>query len=193
VRAWTHVRRDAGGSSDSDVARDPGKRDSVVCQSDVRANYGVEGLSCSRHRVAPTSVRRGDRSSLFAQRGGAERTPTSQWRKAICSHDGFALLEVMIALALVAIVSIAALGYLSNIARFQRDAQQLEAEAEDADRLIKGFSLMTAAEANARVGLHVRGKYVITIRPVSNRLFELSVAIRVTPTVALARTRFFYQ
>lgn len=98
---------------------------------------------------------------------------------------------MIIALAIVATVSIATLEHLATIARFQRDATELEVESEEADRLMLGFTLMTTAEAATRVGLHVRGRYVVAIRRARDGLFELTVATQVEPNIPVARTNFF--
>lgn len=102
-----------------------------------------------------------------------------------------ALLEVIVALTIVATVAGAALEHTAAIAAFERRAREYEEDAEAADRLLRGLALLTRGQLSERLGVNVVGRFAVTVRSLGEGLFQVRLADHARPTTALLETRLY--
>lgn len=93
-------------------------------------------------------------------------------------RNGFALIEVIVALALVASAGLALVDVVSEAARVEDRAARRETRVRDEDRLLRAYTLLTARDLTARVGLNHTGPYVVRVQRDGWDMFDVSVSER---------------
>lgn len=135
------------------------------------AGGSLSGLERSRREAALPRRRLSD---LPTRRKGPQTTAYTKARH----PAGIALLEVLVALTLVSVAGGALLQHIGAVSRAQWFARAYEEQLEDADRLMRGLTLLTRAELVRQLGVRRVGPYDIAISPVADDLFRLTISER---------------
>ena len=88
---------------------------------------------------------------------------------------GVALLEVLIALAILAIAGMALVGAVSAGLRATALASDRERASVRRDELMTGLSLLSRPELDARLGVHQLGAYAVEIQHPRAALYRLAI------------------
>jgi hypothetical protein len=107
------------------------------------------------------------------------------------NRDGTVLLEVMVAMALIALTSLAVVGSLGEAARVLAEYRDREHALDRASRTIALYTLMTGPELDQRLGSRpVRGLLVSVQRP-EPALYRIAVSDSLAPSRELLATVVF--
>ena len=91
---------------------------------------------------------------------------------------GAALLEVLLALAILALAGASWIGLLAGHARALTALRQREAELADEDRLLTAYALLGRQDLERRIGAHEVGPYVVSVQLPDRRLFRIVIGRR---------------
>jgi type II secretory pathway pseudopilin PulG len=106
-------------------------------------------------------------------------------------NRGAALLEAIVALA---IVSIAGLSMLELVSASQRERNRLddyERLVAGADRVLTAMVLLTRQDLDRRLGTHAVAAYAVNVTRPEEALYRISVGDSLTPEVELLTTVVF--
>jgi hypothetical protein len=100
-----------------------------------------------------------------------------------CRERGVALLEVLVALTILAASGLALVGLVSTGLAEERDARVRERTLTTEDRLLAALTLLTRPELDQRLGGHPVGEFVVDIARPEPTLYRLALAQAETPQV----------
>lgn len=91
------------------------------------------------------------------------------------SRRGFALLEVLVALAVLGLAGLAFVGVASQSLDALDRARQTEERVADEDRLLAAYALLNRRDLGARIGLRRVGPYDVRVDRLDFSLFRVAV------------------
>lgn len=101
---------------------------------------------------------------------------------------GMTLLEVLVALALLAAGGAALLATASAALREERQARTEERAVDAASRVLAATSLLTGADLDRRLGERVVGEFLVRVERPEPGLYRVSVAEVTSPDLELLAT-----
>ena len=104
------------------------------------------------------------------------------------SERGVILLEVLVALSILATAVVSLVALHDAGLRAQARAAAEEAVVTDADRLLTALSLLTGAEYTQRLGTHPVGPYLVDIQRPEPGLFRIGLRLAAEPASELLAT-----
>jgi hypothetical protein len=99
------------------------------------------------------------------------------------AERGVALLEALVALAIVGAVGVATLGLLAAGLGGEAEARRRERELWAADRLLTAHTLLTRRELDQRIGRRDAGGFVIDVQRPERTLYRIAVSHAASPHV----------
>ncbi len=105
--------------------------------------------------------------------------------------SGAVLIEVLVALVVLASAGVSTLGYLATFVDAQARLEAREAELERADRLLTATSLLARSELDVRLGARDTGEFSVWVSRPEPDLYRLSVTRTATPDEELLVTIVF--
>ena len=96
-------------------------------------------------------------------------------------RKGVALIETLIAMAILGSTGLVITGILHEAIRGQAAADRMERTMTDADRVLTAMSLLKREELDRAIGKQVVGQFDITIQRPEFALYRVSVAERAAP------------
>jgi Tfp pilus assembly protein PilV len=100
-----------------------------------------------------------------------------------CTERGLALLEVIIALSILAGAGIAFVAALGEALRNEEQLRRRETTLLAADRVLTDMSLQTRQDLDRRLGSYPAGEFTITVQRPEPTLYRISVAELGSPEV----------
>lgn len=94
---------------------------------------------------------------------------------------GAVLLEVLVALAVLAAGGLALVALVQGALADAARAKRMEAEAAAASRVLTALTLLTRGELDQRLGAHPLGEFVVEIQRPERSLYRVTVAPRTAP------------
>ena len=89
---------------------------------------------------------------------------------------GFALLDVLLALALLGSAGLAVVSLLDQAMRAEHAARDIEREYQAADRVMTALTLLHRAELDQRIGRHPLGEFLVDIQRPERGLYRIALA-----------------
>jgi Tfp pilus assembly protein PilV len=117
-----------------------------------------------------------------------------EWKLSLASAGmphadrGVALLEAMIAVAILAGAGLAAADLVSTALRAEVEAEERERELGGANRLLAAMTLLRKDDLDRRIGRHRSGSLVAAVQRTSPGLYRIAVATATRPEVELLMT-----
>jgi type II secretory pathway pseudopilin PulG len=99
------------------------------------------------------------------------------------SNRGIALLETLVALALLSGAGLALLDLVTAGLRAERESRERERILAVEDRLLTALTLLTRAELDRRLGRHPLGELVVDIERPERTLYRIALAQQESPEV----------
>jgi type II secretory pathway pseudopilin PulG len=99
------------------------------------------------------------------------------------AERGVALLEVLVALAIVSGAGLALLDLVTGGLRAERDARERERVLAVEERVLTALTLLTRPELDRRIGRHPIGELVVGIQRPERTLYRIAVAQQGSPQV----------
>lgn len=110
---------------------------------------------------AERTVRRSDRPTV---------------RPSVRPSAGFALLDVLLALALLGSAGLAVISLLDQALRAEHAARDTEREYQAADRVMTALTLLHRAELDQRIGTRPLGEFIVDIQRPERGLCRIALA-----------------
>ena len=88
---------------------------------------------------------------------------------------GFALLETLIALAIISIAGLAFVELAAQSLRSIGHARDVEERIADQDRLLAAYTLLDRRDLGRRVGGHRVGEYTVSVQRLDLNLFRIGI------------------
>lgn len=110
---------------------------------------------------AERTVRRSDRPTV---------------RPAVRPSAGFALLDVLLALALLGSAGLAVISLLDQAMRAEHAARDTEREYQAADRVLTALTLLHRSELGQRIGTRPLGEFIVDIQRPERGLYRIALA-----------------
>jgi type II secretory pathway pseudopilin PulG len=107
------------------------------------------------------------------------------------TRRGFALLEALVALALITTVGVSVVVLGQTALATEQRATEEETQVVDADRLLTAVSLLRRGELDQRLGTHQVGAFAVTIERPEPVLYRVSLARAAAPDRTLLVTVVF--
>ncbi len=98
-------------------------------------------------------------------------------------NRGWALLEVLVAMAILSASGLALVGLVSAGLGAERDARARERTLATEDRVLAALSLLKREELNRRLGRHGLGEFVVDIERPEPTLYRIALAQVRSPDV----------
>jgi len=92
------------------------------------------------------------------------------------SDRGIALLEVLVALAILSGAGLALLDLVTGGLRAERDARERERVLAVEERVLTAFTLLTRDELDRRLGRHPIGELIVEIQHPERTLYRIAVS-----------------
>lgn len=92
------------------------------------------------------------------------------------NERGIVLLEVLVALAVLALVGMAALGLMRVAIESQQLLAGREQELRQADRLLTAYTLLTRSELDQRIGAQRIGSYLLHVERPDRVLYRIAIS-----------------
>ncbi len=99
------------------------------------------------------------------------------------AERGVALLEVLIALVILATAGVSLVGLLGAGLRGEQDARERERTLANEDRLLAGLTLLKRADLDRRIGRHEVGEFVVDVQRPERTLYRIAIAQTSSPQV----------
>jgi len=96
---------------------------------------------------------------------------------------GVALLEVLVAILLIAVAGLGLVELVSGNIRAVTTASEREMELADMSRLLTAHTLLTRADLDLRLGAREVGPYVVRVQRPETQLYRIAVARAATPSI----------
>lgn len=90
--------------------------------------------------------------------------------------SGMALLEALVALAILAAAGLSTIGMLRQALDNERRMGEREHHADRADRVLAAMSLLTAKDLDRRLGRHRVGQFLVTVQRPGALLYRIAVS-----------------
>ncbi len=90
--------------------------------------------------------------------------------------SGIALLEVLAALAILGTAGLSLVALVHQAVRSQAESARAERVADEADRVLSAYALLTAADLDRRLGRHPVGEFVVDVQRPRRSLYRIAVA-----------------
>jgi hypothetical protein len=103
-------------------------------------------------------------------------------------HRGHALLDAILALAIISTAGLTSLSYVSSLLQAEGQAEAREAEFEMAERLLITSVLLTRAELEQRLGVRESNGFLIWVDRPEPELFRVGVSVTSAPATELVVT-----
>jgi type II secretory pathway component PulJ len=100
-----------------------------------------------------------------------------------CSDRGVALLEVLIALVILATAGLSLVGLLGAGLRWEREARERERTLANEDRVLVAMTLLKRADLDRRIGRHDVGEFVVDVQRPERTLYRIAMAQTSSPHV----------
>ncbi len=99
-------------------------------------------------------------------------------RLSVCpsARHGFALLDVLLALALLGSAGLAVISLLDQAMRAEHAARDTEREYQAADRVLTALALLHRSELDQRIGTRPLGEFIVDIQRPERGLYRIAVA-----------------
>ena len=104
------------------------------------------------------------------------------------SRDGFVLVEVLAAIAVLGIVGVSALGYVQALGAAQEHVLAAEAEMQAAETLVIEHALLTPRQLDQRIGVRRVGSYAVWLDRPRPAIYRVGVSPWDAPEVELLAT-----
>jgi hypothetical protein len=101
---------------------------------------------------------------------------------------GVALLEALIALAILSSAGIATVALVASSLRAERDVRDRERETSSAERVLVASTLLTRADLDLRLGDRRVGEFVINVTRPEQTLYRIGIADTIAPGLELLTT-----
>jgi type II secretory pathway component PulJ len=89
-----------------------------------------------------------------------------------------ALLEVMVAVAILASAAVSIVALLAQSADHERRAAAFEAQIADEERLLTAVALLTRSDLDRRLGRRTAGPYEVEIQRPRPELYRVTIGLR---------------
>lgn len=89
---------------------------------------------------------------------------------------GFALLDVLLALALLGSAGLAVISLLDQAMRAEHAARDAEREYQAADRVLTALTLLHRSELDQRIGTRPLGEFIVDIQRPERGLYRIALA-----------------
>jgi type II secretory pathway pseudopilin PulG len=99
------------------------------------------------------------------------------------SERGVVLLEVLVALVLLAIAGIALMENVGAGLRAERDARDRESRLATEDRLLSALSLLNRTDLDQRIGRRRIGEFVVDVQRPDKALYRIAIVQEQSPHV----------
>ncbi len=96
---------------------------------------------------------------------------------------GVALLEVLVAVAILSASGLVLVGLVSAGLRGERDARERERTLAAEDRVLTALTLLTREDLDRRLGRHPLGEFVVDIERPEGTLYRIALAQARAPEV----------
>ncbi len=94
---------------------------------------------------------------------------------------GVALLEVLVALAILSTTGLALVGATIQAMTAEREAERAEVAAMAADRLLTAMTLLGRADLVRRIGRHRVGEFVVEVQRPRPGLYRIAIGDSIPP------------
>ncbi|HEU5260774.1 MAG TPA: hypothetical protein VFU41_05025 [Gemmatimonadales bacterium] len=102
---------------------------------------------------------------------------------------GVALLEVLVALAILAGAGMALVGLVGAGLRAEREARERERILAAEERLLTALTLLRGEELDRRIGRHLLGEFIVDVERPQRTLYRLALVQARSPEVEDLRRR----
>ncbi|MEO8200997.1 MAG: hypothetical protein ABI679_10785 [Gemmatimonadota bacterium] len=109
-------------------------------------------------------------------------------RRRHLGSKGVALLEAIIALAILSIGGLSTLGVVTEALKAQHDARAREETITTSSRVLAAMTLLQGKELDQRLGAREVGEFVVKVSRPEKRLFRLAISETKYPEVELLVT-----
>jgi prepilin-type N-terminal cleavage/methylation domain-containing protein len=92
------------------------------------------------------------------------------------SERGVALLEVLIALALLSIAGLATVAMVDSAVRAESEMAKRENAVATASRVLTALTLLKASELTQRIGYHPLGEFIVSISRPEPALYRIALS-----------------
>ncbi len=106
----------------------------------------------------------------------ADQAPRPSARPTVRPSAGFALLDVLLALALLGSAGLAVISLLDQAMRAEHAARDTEREYQVADRVMTALTLLHRAELDQRIGTSPLGEFIVDIQRPERGLYRIALA-----------------
>lgn len=89
---------------------------------------------------------------------------------------GVALLEVLVALVILATAGVALVGLMGAGLRWERDARERELTLAYEERLLAALALLKQEDLDRRIGRHHVGEFVVDVQRPEQTLYRIAIA-----------------
>jgi type II secretory pathway pseudopilin PulG len=87
------------------------------------------------------------------------------------------LLEVMVAVAILATAAVSVVGLLAQSAQHEQRAEEVERRLADQERLLTAMTLLSRDDLDRRLGQRSAGPYVVDVQRPTRVLYRVSIAL----------------
>jgi type II secretory pathway component PulJ len=98
------------------------------------------------------------------------------------ARRGIALLEVLVAVAILASAALSVVALLAQMSDFERRAEATETRLGDEERLLTALTLLTRDDLDRRLGQRTAGPYVVEIQRPDRVLYRLAIGTSDAPS-----------
>ena len=99
------------------------------------------------------------------------------------AERGIALLEVLIALVILATAGVSLVGLLGAGLRGEQDARERERTLANEDHVLAAMTLLKRADLDRRIGRHDVGEFVVDVQRPERTLYRIAIAQTRAPQV----------
>jgi len=99
------------------------------------------------------------------------------------TNGGVALLEVLVALAILGTAGVSLVGLLGAGLRGEQDAQERERTLANEDRVLAAMTLLKRADLDRRIGRHDVGEFLVDVQRPEQTLYRIAIAQTSAPQV----------
>jgi type II secretory pathway component PulJ len=101
---------------------------------------------------------------------------------------GVALLEAMVAIAILASAGVILVGTVGAGLRSEREARRREVTVHAADRVLTAMTLLTRNDLDQRIGTRRVGEFLVNVQRPEPPLYRIALSESATPEVELLAT-----
>ncbi|MBI4501457.1 MAG: prepilin-type N-terminal cleavage/methylation domain-containing protein [Gemmatimonadetes bacterium] len=97
--------------------------------------------------------------------------------RANVSRQGFALIEALVALTIVAVAGLGFVDLTAQAARSASRTREVEEQLAQEDRLLTAYALLDRQDLEQRIGRVIVGEYALTVERLDWSLYRVGVGI----------------